>query len=210
MFARIATIGAVVCLMLGCPPGEGLNGGVNNLNCPPGSQCDWDCNGGVCNIECDSESICDVGCNGGVCNLRCRADATCDFSCNGGVCNFKCDEGSICYSEGVRPINDAGAGGAGGGEDPDAGVGGAGGAGGEGGGGGVGGGHDDLPVDCPGLCAALDAETAACAQSDLSGRDHDLSLEGCTDLSDEEGCVACLNHLEVPAEDCAAAARVCL
>ncbi|MEZ4474624.1 MAG: hypothetical protein R3F60_28325 [bacterium] len=97
--------------LFGCPPddGESLNGGVNNVDCPPGSECNWTCNGGVCNIDCLADSVCDVTCNGGICNLDCAPGATCDFRCNGGVCNFDCQDGSDCSTgRGVRPRSDAG------------------------------------------------------------------------------------------------------
>lgn len=195
MFARTAAFVFVTCTFWGCPP-DGLNGGVNNLNCPPGSECSWDCNGGVCNIDCDSGSICDVQCNGGVCNFECAPDATCDFECNGGVCNFDCQAGSTCENSGVRPIDDAGTG--------------EGGAGGVGGAGGHGGSDVDLPTTCPQLCTSIDAGNLECIQTALTGFEHDLSTMGCEDLTDPEACIACLQHLQVPDGDCVEAANACL
>jgi hypothetical protein len=172
----------LICPLWGCPPGEGLNGGVNNLNCPPGSSCDWECNGGVCNIDCDSGSTCDVTCNGGVCNLTCHADAICDFDCNGGVCNLDCAPGSTCERSGVEP------GGAGGG----------------------GGSDVDPPGNCVALCGAMDTDVSACVETALAGQGHDFQTPGCEDLSNPERCAACLGHLRVPDAHCTEAGAACL
>ncbi|MCB9545392.1 MAG: hypothetical protein H6706_05790 [Myxococcales bacterium] len=217
MLRSLGVICTLALSLWGCPPAEegSLNGGVNNVDCPPGSECNWTCNGGVCNIDCLSDSVCDVTCNGGVCNVDCEAGATCDFRCNGGVCNFDCQDGADCSTgNGVRPRSDAGVS-----VEPDegvsvlpeadAGAGGEGGGGGEGGAGGAGG-HPAGPTTCGDLCAAMTAEAVTCTQTELGGRGFAIqSAQGCEDLLTLDACVACLQHLQVPDADCAGAAAAC-